>query len=135
MISPDSRKGTHFNRTALGEEETCVDPISASIAVSPKVKIYSGNKGGRSNDPIRDGNGRPAQCVGCDTCSMASGRRKRRRVACSGIVFSCCETSVLPCTQSPFLAHAQCVRCAEPQCKKVCAAGAISKRSSGVVRG
>ena len=39
-MSPDSRKGTHFNSLLSGEGEECVDPISGSITISPKVKIY-----------------------------------------------------------------------------------------------
>ena len=39
-MSPDSRKGTHFNSLLSGEEEKCIDPISGSITISPKVKIY-----------------------------------------------------------------------------------------------
>ena len=40
FMSPDSRKGTHFNSLLSGEEEKCIDPISGSITISPKVKIY-----------------------------------------------------------------------------------------------
>jgi anaerobic selenocysteine-containing dehydrogenase len=39
-MSPDSRKGTHYNALLSGEEETLIDPISGSINISPKVKIY-----------------------------------------------------------------------------------------------
>ena len=47
MMSPDSRKGTHFNRLLSGEEETCIDPISGSITISPKVKIYKLERRGK----------------------------------------------------------------------------------------
>ena len=40
MMSPDAKKGTHFNALLTGKEETNVDPISGSITISPKVKIY-----------------------------------------------------------------------------------------------
>ena len=47
MMSPDSRKGTHFNSLLSGEEETCIDPISGSITISPKVKIYKLERRGK----------------------------------------------------------------------------------------
>jgi len=47
MMSPDSRKGTHYNLLLSGEEETCIDPISGSITISPKVKIYKPEIRGR----------------------------------------------------------------------------------------
>ena len=40
MMSPDAKKGTHFNALLSGKEDTCIDPISGSITISPKVKIY-----------------------------------------------------------------------------------------------
>lgn len=47
MMSPEARKGTHFNMLLSGEEETCIDPISGSITVSPKVKIYKRERTGK----------------------------------------------------------------------------------------
>ena len=46
-MSPDSRKGTHFNLLISGEESSCIDPISGSITISPKVKIYKSQPRGR----------------------------------------------------------------------------------------
>jgi len=40
MMSPDAKKGTHFNSLLSGKEESCIDPISGSITISPKVKVY-----------------------------------------------------------------------------------------------
>lgn len=40
MMSPDAKKGTHFNALLTGNEETNIDPISGSITISPKVKVY-----------------------------------------------------------------------------------------------
>jgi anaerobic selenocysteine-containing dehydrogenase len=40
MMSPDAQKGTHYNALLTGNEETNIDPISGSITISPKVKIY-----------------------------------------------------------------------------------------------
>ncbi|MBN2060832.1 MAG: molybdopterin-dependent oxidoreductase, partial [Deltaproteobacteria bacterium] len=47
MMSPEARKGTHYNRLLSGEEETNIDPISGSITISPKVKIYLHTKSSR----------------------------------------------------------------------------------------
>jgi thiosulfate reductase/polysulfide reductase chain A len=46
-MSPEARKGTHFNSLLSGEEEKCIDPISGSITVSPKVKVYKLESKGR----------------------------------------------------------------------------------------
>ncbi|MFC1910537.1 molybdopterin-dependent oxidoreductase [Chloroflexota bacterium] len=40
MMSPDSKKGTYYNILLTGKEDTGMDPISGSVTVSPKVKIY-----------------------------------------------------------------------------------------------
>lgn len=40
MMNPSARKGTHFNALLTGKEDTAIDPISGSITVSPKVKVY-----------------------------------------------------------------------------------------------
>lgn len=39
MMSPEAGKGTHYNSLLSGEEETCIDPISGSITISPRAKI------------------------------------------------------------------------------------------------
>ena len=39
MMSPEAKKGTHFNSLLSGEEETSIDPISGSITISPRVKL------------------------------------------------------------------------------------------------
>jgi len=46
MMSPDSRKGSHFNRLMTAKEDVGIDPVSGSIAVSPKVKVYKVSKAG-----------------------------------------------------------------------------------------
>ena len=40
MMNPEAKKGTHFNSLLTGKEETNIDPISGSVTISPKVKIY-----------------------------------------------------------------------------------------------
>lgn len=40
MMSPDAKKGTYYNILLSGNEETNIDPVSGSITISPKVKIY-----------------------------------------------------------------------------------------------
>jgi anaerobic selenocysteine-containing dehydrogenase len=49
MMSPEARKGTHYNCLLSGEEETNIDPISGSITISPRVKIYPYRKSERSS--------------------------------------------------------------------------------------
>jgi hypothetical protein len=46
-MNPEARKGTHFNSLLSGEEEKCIDPISGSITISPKVKVYKLESKGR----------------------------------------------------------------------------------------
>ncbi len=40
MMSPDSKKGTYYNILVTGKEDIGLDPISGSVTVSPKVKVY-----------------------------------------------------------------------------------------------
>jgi anaerobic selenocysteine-containing dehydrogenase len=40
MMSPDSKKGTYYNILLTGKEDIGMDPISGSVTVSPKVKVY-----------------------------------------------------------------------------------------------
>jgi anaerobic selenocysteine-containing dehydrogenase len=40
MMSPDSKKGTYYNILLTGKEDVGMDPISGSVTVSPKVKVY-----------------------------------------------------------------------------------------------
>ena len=40
MMSPDSRKGTYYNILLTGDEETGIDPVSGSVSISPRVKIF-----------------------------------------------------------------------------------------------
>lgn len=47
MMSPDSKKGTHFNLLLSGKEETCIDPISGSVTASPRVKVYKYKQKGK----------------------------------------------------------------------------------------
>jgi anaerobic selenocysteine-containing dehydrogenase len=49
MMSPEAKKGTHYNRLLSGEEETNIDPISGSITISPKVKVFKSKRSGRTS--------------------------------------------------------------------------------------
>jgi anaerobic selenocysteine-containing dehydrogenase len=40
MMSPDSKKGTYYNVLLTGKEDIGLDPISGTVTVSPKVKVY-----------------------------------------------------------------------------------------------
>lgn len=40
MMSPDAKKGTHFNLLMTGKEDVGIDPVSGSLTISPRVKIY-----------------------------------------------------------------------------------------------
>jgi len=40
MMSPDARKGTYYNILMTGKEDIGIDPVSGSVCISPKVKIY-----------------------------------------------------------------------------------------------
>jgi len=40
MMSPDSKKGTYYNILMTGREDTGIDPVSGSVCVSPRVKVY-----------------------------------------------------------------------------------------------
>jgi anaerobic selenocysteine-containing dehydrogenase len=40
MMSPDSKKGTYYNILVTGKEDVGMDPISGTVTVSPKVKVY-----------------------------------------------------------------------------------------------
>jgi len=40
MMSPDAKKGTYFNILMTGQEDTGIDPVSGSVCVSPRVKVY-----------------------------------------------------------------------------------------------
>jgi len=73
-----------------------------------------------------------ARCVGCDTCSIAC---KAEKTTPRGVQWNRVlkyETGVYPKSRRHFLPM-QCMHCAEPECKKVCPTGAISKRDDGIV--
>ena len=40
MMSPDAKKGPHFNVLMTGDENIGIDPVSGSIGVAPRVKVY-----------------------------------------------------------------------------------------------
>jgi len=40
MMSPDAKKGTYYNTLLTSQEDTGIDPVSGSISISPKVKVY-----------------------------------------------------------------------------------------------
>lgn len=40
MMSPDAKKGTYYNILMTGQEDTGIDPVSGSVCISPKVKVY-----------------------------------------------------------------------------------------------
>jgi len=40
MMSPDAKEGTYFNILMTGQEDTGIDPVTGSVCVSPKVKVY-----------------------------------------------------------------------------------------------
>jgi len=40
LMSPDARRGTYYNLLLSGDEETSIDPVSGSICISPRVKVY-----------------------------------------------------------------------------------------------
>jgi len=40
MMNPDSRRGTYYNILMTGREDIGIDPVSGSVTVSPKVKVY-----------------------------------------------------------------------------------------------
>jgi anaerobic selenocysteine-containing dehydrogenase len=40
MMSPDAKKGTYFNILMTGQEDTGFDPVSGSVTISPRVKVY-----------------------------------------------------------------------------------------------
>jgi len=40
MMSPDARKGTFFNILLGSKEDTGIDPVSGSVTISPRVKVY-----------------------------------------------------------------------------------------------
>ena len=47
MMSPEALKGAHYNSLLSGEEETSMDPISGSITISPRVKLYKLERTGK----------------------------------------------------------------------------------------
>jgi len=40
MMNPDSKRGTYYNILMTGREDTGIDPVSGSVTISPKVKVY-----------------------------------------------------------------------------------------------
>ena len=40
MMSPDARKGTFFNILLGSKEDEGIDPVTGSVTISPKVKVY-----------------------------------------------------------------------------------------------
>jgi hypothetical protein len=46
MMNPDSRRGTYFNILLSGREDTGIDPVTGSVTISPRVKVY---KAGEQN--------------------------------------------------------------------------------------
>jgi len=72
------------------------------------------------------------RCVGCDSCSIAC---KAQNATPRGVLWNKVlkyETGTYPHSKLKFLPM-HCMHCAEPECERVCPAGAISKRSDGIV--
>jgi len=46
MMSPDAKQGTHFNILLGSKEDTGIDPVSGSVCISPKVKVYKVKQSG-----------------------------------------------------------------------------------------
>jgi len=44
MMSPDAKKGTYFNKLMTSQEDTGIDPVSGSVCISPRVKVYKGER-------------------------------------------------------------------------------------------
>jgi len=40
MMSPDSKRGTYYNVLVTGREDIGIDPVSGSVTISPRVKVY-----------------------------------------------------------------------------------------------
>jgi anaerobic selenocysteine-containing dehydrogenase len=40
FMSPEARKGSYFNRLLTTKEDVGIDPVTGSITISPKVKVY-----------------------------------------------------------------------------------------------
>ena len=40
MMSPDAKKGTFFNILLGSKEDEGIDPVSGSVTISPRVKVY-----------------------------------------------------------------------------------------------
>ena len=39
MMSPDAKKGPHFNAPITGDESIGIDPVSGGVDVGPRVKV------------------------------------------------------------------------------------------------